>query len=50
MVATMKVAALWDVTRLPTFQGVLSLMFGNGIFRNVSTLLPDLQMLVLAGL
>jgi hypothetical protein len=37
MVATMKVAALWDVTRVPTFQGFLSLMFGSGIYQNVST-------------
>jgi hypothetical protein len=41
MVATTKVAALWDMTRVPTFQGILPLMFGSGIFRNVRTLLPD---------
>jgi hypothetical protein len=41
MVATMKVAALWDVTPIPTFQGILPLIFGSGIFRNVRTLLPD---------
>jgi len=37
----MKVAALWDVTPVPTFQGILLLMFGSGIFRNVRTFLPD---------
>jgi len=46
----MKVTDLWDVTRVPTFHGILSLMFVSGIFRNVVTLLPDSLMLVLAGL
>jgi len=50
MVATIKVAALWDLTRVPTFQGIIPLMFVSGIIRNVSTRLPDLLMLVLAGL
>ena len=43
MVATTKNAALWDVTRVPTFRGIRPLMFGSGIFRNVSAV-PDCTM------